>query len=44
MVGLIPLYSVLVLEDDVVKQLPGFKKRLDWFLKNRKDISDNVSC
>ena len=43
MVGLIPLFSVLVLEEDVVKKLPGFKKRLDWFLKNRKDISENVS-
>jgi len=40
MVGLIPLYSILVLEDEVVKKLPGFKKRFDWFLANRKDISD----
>lgn len=43
MVGLIPLYSVLVLEDSVVKKLPGFKKRLDWFLANRKDIHENMA-
>eukprot|EP00111_Clytia_hemisphaerica_P019741 TCONS_00058263-protein len=42
MVGLIPLFSVLVLEEEVVNKLPGFKKRLDWFLKNRKDISENM--
>lgn len=43
MVGLIPLFSILVLEDEVVHKLPGFKKRFDWFLANRKDISQNVS-
>lgn len=43
MVGLIPLFSVLVLEEETVNKLPGFKKRLDWFLRNRSDISDNVS-
>ena len=42
MVGLIPLFSILVLEDEVVHKLPGFKKRFDWFLANRKD-SQNVS-
>ena len=43
MVGLLPLMAVLVLEDDVVKKLPGFKKRLDWFIRNRKDMKQHVS-
>ena len=42
MVGLIPLYACLVLEDEVIQKLPGFKKRLSWFLENRKDLSKQV--
>ena len=40
MVGLIPLYATLVLEPSVIKRFPGFKKRMDWFIENRADISD----
>lgn len=39
MVGLMPLYATLVLEPGVIKQFPGFKKRMDWFIENRTDIS-----
>lgn len=39
MVGLIPLYATLVLEPQVIKRFPGFKKRMDWFIENRPDIS-----
>ena len=42
MVGLIPLYACLVLEDDVIQKLPGFKKRLEWFLTNRPDLAKQV--
>ena len=42
MVGLIPLYACLVLEDDVIQRLPGFRKRLQWFLTNREDLSKQV--
>ena len=43
MVGLIPLYACLVLEDTVIQKLPGFRKRLQWFLDNRQDIAKQVS-
>ena len=43
MVGLIPLYACLVLEDEVIKKLPGFQKRLQWFLDNRPDLAKQVS-
>jgi hypothetical protein len=43
MVGLIPLFAVEVLEEDVLARLPGFRKRLEWFLNARKDLSDLVS-
>ena len=35
MVGLMPLFAVEVLEDDVIEHLPGFRKRMNWFLDNR---------
>jgi hypothetical protein len=34
MVGLIPLYAVETLEPEVVDGLPGFKRRMQWFLDN----------
>jgi hypothetical protein len=43
MVGLVPLFAVEVLEDAVVDALPGFKKRLAWFLENRKDLARHIS-
>lgn len=42
MVGLVPLMACLVLDDEYVQKLPGFKKRLDWFLSNRKDLASQV--
>jgi len=39
LVGLIPLYGTLVLEPSVLKRFPGFKKRVEWFLDNRPEIS-----
>jgi hypothetical protein len=43
MVGLIPLVAVEVLEDDVIERLPGFRKRLQWFLDNRKDLAQHIA-
>lgn len=39
LVGLIPLYATLTLEPSAINKLPGFKKRMDWFIKNRSSIS-----
>lgn len=44
MVGLIPLFAVQTLEPSVVDRLPGFKRRLEWFVENRKDLAANVAC
>ena len=43
MVGLIPLFAVETLEHDLVESLPGFKRRLDWFIRNRTDLTRNVA-
>ncbi len=42
MVGVIPLFAVEILHRDVIESLPGFKRRLDWFLKYRPDLGKHV--
>ena len=39
MVGLLPLIAVEVLDDEVIDRLPAFKKRMRWFLDNRRDLA-----
>jgi hypothetical protein len=43
LVGLVPLFAVEVLEDRVIDRLPGFKKRMEWFLANRPELSGLIS-
>jgi hypothetical protein len=43
LVGAIPLIAVEVLDSRQVERLPGFKKRLSWFLENRKDLAQQLS-
>ncbi len=43
LVGVIPLLAVEVLEDDIVDRLPGFKKRMEWFLKYRPDLARHIA-
>jgi hypothetical protein len=44
MVGLIPLFAVENLEPELLERLPGFKRRLEWFIDNRPDLTGNVAC
>jgi hypothetical protein len=44
MVGLIPLYAVETLDSELIDRLPGFKRRLEWFISNRKDLTGSVAC
>ncbi|MGF1482600.1 MAG: glucosidase [Cyanophyceae cyanobacterium] len=44
LVGLIPLLGVNVLEPETIEKLPGFKKRLEWFIQHRPDLKRNVAC
>jgi hypothetical protein len=43
MVGIIPLFSTAVLEQELIDQFPGFKKRMQWFLDHRKDLAQGIS-
>jgi Mannosylglycerate hydrolase MGH1-like glycoside hydrolase domain len=44
MVGLIPLYAVQIMEPDLLDSMPGFKVRLEWFIENRPDLTENMAC
>jgi len=44
LVGLIPLFAVETIEPETLQQLPGFKKRVDWFIQNRPDLTQNIAC
>ena len=42
LVGLIPLFAVLVIEPDTLEKFPGFKRRFEWFLQERKGLSKRI--
>jgi hypothetical protein len=43
LVGGPPLFAVEVLEGEIIERLDGFRKRMDWFLNNRKDLARYIS-
>jgi hypothetical protein len=43
LVGLVPLFAAELLEDDVIERLPGFRKRMEWFLANRSDLGGQIA-
>jgi hypothetical protein len=44
MVGLIPLFAVETLEPVLLERLPGFMRRMEWFIDNRPDLTVNLAC
>jgi hypothetical protein len=43
MVGLIPLFAVDTLEPEVIDQLPGFRRRMEWFLQHRPSLCASLA-
>ncbi|MEM7785955.1 MAG: glucosidase, partial [Planctomycetota bacterium] len=43
LVGLLPMVAAAVLDVDLIHQLPGFHKRMNWFLKNRKELVSQIT-
>ena len=43
LVGLLPLIAVEVLETAQIEKMPGFKKRMEWFLKYRGDLRPTIT-
>jgi len=42
LVGLIPLFAVETLDSTIIDKLPGFKRRMQWFMENRPALSDHL--
>jgi hypothetical protein len=43
-VGLVPLFAVGTLEPEILEKLPSFKRRTEWFIKNRPDLTSGIAC
>jgi len=43
LVGLMPLLAVETLQWQLIEELPGFKSRLEWYLRHRPDLASLVS-
>ncbi len=43
LVGLIPLTSSVILRDELIDRLPGFRRRMNWFLQYRKDMRKHMT-
>ncbi|HLW53959.1 MAG TPA: glucosidase [Candidatus Angelobacter sp.] len=44
MVGLIPLFAVETLDPELLERLPAFRRRLEWFIDNRPDLTEGLAC
>ena len=44
MVGLIPLFAVATIESELLDSLPAFKRRMQWFIDNRPDLTNQINC
>lgn len=44
LVGLLPLLSVETIEEDLLEKAPIFKRRMEWFLSKKPELSRNVTC
>jgi hypothetical protein len=44
LVGLLPLIAVLPMQRKTVDALPGFRKRMNWYVEYRKDITNAINC
>ena len=44
MVGILPLFAVETIDSKVWDALPNFKERVEWFMKHRPDLTNNVTC
>ena len=42
-VGLIPLFAVDTLNPRYLEKVPGFRKRMQWFIQNRPDLCGNLA-
>ena len=44
LVGLLPLFAVEIIEDELLLKMPVFSRRMKWFLHNRPALAENMMC
>jgi hypothetical protein len=44
LVGLVPLFACDTIEPHQIDALPGFRKRVEWFIEHRPDLTSHVAC
>ncbi len=44
LVGLAPLFAVGTLEPKILEKLPDFRRRTEWFILNRPDLTSGIAC
>jgi hypothetical protein len=42
-VGLVPLFATEVIDEEIIDRLPGFRKRMQWFLDHRRDLAGHIT-
>ncbi len=42
-VGLIPMFAVEIIDHNLLENMPKFQERMDWILKNKKELANLVS-
>ena len=43
LVGLLPMVAASVIDTQQIDKMPGFKKRMVWFLENRKELASQIT-
>lgn len=44
LVSLIPMLAVQTIEPEMLDRMDGFRRRMLWFIQNRRDLTSNVAC
>lgn len=43
LVGLVPLFATDTLDAEIIDRHPGFKKRMEWFIEHRQDLTTGLA-
>ena len=43
LVGLVPLFACDTIEQAQIDKFPGFRKRMEWFIEHRPDLTDRIA-
>lgn len=43
LVGIIPALAVEIAENELIDRMPGFKKRMDWFMAHRPELAVHIT-